>query len=105
MSVIERERVVTDADVLNRAAELIETVGWCQGTYGGRDVGHFCLVGAVDEAMWELRGLEFFYDLFELPLPTYFGKQSPHHWNDRPERTREEVVAKLRELAEGASGA
>ena len=101
MSVIERERVVTDADVLNRAAELIEERGWCQHSYHGSG-GTLCAEGAIFEAISEF-GLPRYSHHVSTWIDRPFAPKSLPFWNDRPERTREEVVAKLRELAEGAS--
>jgi hypothetical protein len=113
MSVIEQERVeektVTEADVLRRAAYLYEEdiIGWCQGsTYSGRSS---CMVGALTQAMKELHwgpvansptmiavlneaGFEVSETWWNLP-----------DWNDKPGRTKEEVIAKLHEAAVIAS--
>lgn len=114
MSVIEREeRVeVTTADVLNRAADLLEEFGWCQqaearnykGVGGDAldpDVARFCIYGALRRA-----GID-------LGAPRYFGwdcwdamglEGAPGPWNDEPGRTKAEVVAALRSAAEKANG-
>ena len=93
--------VLDDASrLLLRAAALIEERGWCQGAYfsgerlcamgalhmasGGRIGDAFTAVGSVAiERLWK-------------KLPTVIPD-----WNDRPGRTKEEVVAKLRAVALG----
>jgi hypothetical protein len=105
VSVIERERVeektVTEADVLHRAADLLEEFGWCQGRMGSKQEGMFCISGAVNEAVRELG-----YNYTRLPSdPLYvsgtrfFGGNGPR-WNDEAGRTKEEVVSALRSAAE-----
>jgi hypothetical protein len=102
------EEVVSDiADILEKAADLIEPEGaWLQGQYAKDDRGNFaapeasyavcwCAVGALQRAS-------------RLDLNGYFGAADTladhvqSHvvvWNDAPERTQTEVVAKLREAA------
>ena len=110
MTTIERERVrtvaapaeVTAADVLERAADLLEEFGWCQDDYGSRREGTLCLFGAFQEARRD----------FGLPMSGWsedylrpfraVGILAPIWWNDRPGRTKAEVVAKLREAAAAA---
>ena len=111
MSVIERERVeapqrvVTEADVLERAADLLEEFGWCQGgtafdangvlTYAlAKNAVSFCAGGAIIRASVDL-GLvgNGSWDLVPRSLS---GIPS---WNDDPGRTKTEVVARLREAA------
>ena len=104
----------TVADILEKAAELIEPEGaWLQEAYAANargiratDDGHawpaepncFCVLGAIHWAAKDdtpgghveeayLRALEFpnGYNVVE--------------WNDTPSRTQVEVVAKLREAA------
>jgi hypothetical protein len=97
---------VTVADILNKAADLIEPEGaWTQGAWqrgrSGREVKPdspravcWCVGGAIEHvssigigsaAMTELRD----------HLSVMFISE----WNDAPERTQAEVVAKLREAA------
>jgi hypothetical protein len=121
MSVIERERVetpqvereVTEADVLHRAADLIEEFGWCQAV-SARDVRgegtsivspeavSFCIGGAVLRA-----GLDLGLDLYRPKGWTdyrrgYADELLGYHWdwNDKRGRTKAEVVARLRSAAE-----
>lgn len=113
MSIIERERAeevtreATEADVLERAADLIEETGWCQFSYrgsGSLDIipkrrfelaEEYCVTGAIFQAA---------YDAGTGAIPARdvlsdFLGQGATSWNDAPERTKAEVVAKLREAA------
>lgn len=103
---------LTVADVLERAADLIEPEGaWTQGAYAvgedftAEDDGDdwpeaptcFCLMGAI---AWVQE--------IDRPGDIDFARFSPSlglsvdyvaNWNDAPSRTQAEVVAKLREAA------
>lgn len=90
---------------LLKAADLLESNGWCQYTY--RDYrGQRCLMGALHDASWS----EQLDDGFGGRLPSVSHSLavghlmcrlggSISHWNDHPGRTQEEVVAVLREAA------
>jgi len=98
------------SEVLDRAADLLTPEGaWTQGLFArdvtgyplpaGFDAGAvcWCAVGAIEK----VTGEECLEDLpvlaaqqLESVLPTAIPP-----WNDAPERTQEEVVAKLREAA------
>lgn len=100
------------ADVLDRAADLIEANGWIQGAYARNRKGDeasedyapwprgklcFCTMGAIDRVNGERPGTSD-YTPYLRPL----GFEWSWHiarWNDAPERTQAEVVAKLREAA------
>jgi hypothetical protein len=79
--------------VLRNAAELIEKKGWCQFRFLDED-GGTCLAGAGEASAksvsgwWQAR--EFLHRYLDI---------DPTIWNDAPERTQAEVVAKLREAA------
>lgn len=102
------------ADVLERAADLIEPEGaWTQGSFArtvtGFPVGFdtpaakcFCTRGAIMRV--QNRGV------YDSPAETFFSNKVTRstdgyvalrlvNWNDAPERTQSEVVAKLREAA------
>lgn len=92
------------ADVLNRAADLIEPEGaWCQGSYGSSERGCFCMVGAVAEAM-QVRppSAEDCTEIWQAVKGRRrsFDPAWPHRWNDRPNRKQAEVVAALRSAAD-----
>jgi hypothetical protein len=115
MSVIERERVeapqvereVTKADVLRRAADLLEEQGWCQGSYGlpfnawyagERPMQPLCFLGAVVQSARDY-GVETGNDFYQWAR-NYAGES--YGFNDHPGRTKNEVVARLREAARRA---
>lgn len=96
-------------DVLLRAADLLEEFGWCQGKLGGKADGEMCLMGALMEAGNDL-GTAYTIDrtqprLVAVGVPCGPGSggetgiAAQAEWNDAPERTKTEVVGKLREAA------
>ncbi len=83
------------ADVLDRAAALIERDGWVQGDYGWSGVG-WCASGAIREAARPVT------------LKVHVSAGSAlraaigpgiERWNDDPDRTQADVLAVLREIA------
>lgn len=99
------------ADILDKAADLIDTYGHCKGVYFGDD-GSMCMYGSVvlagqpgydtenpadltPEVMAAHRCLDRFMLRQRQSAPA-FG------WNDAPERTKEEVVSTLRAAAQAA---
>jgi hypothetical protein len=109
----EVQREVTTADVLSRAADLLEEFGWCQGALArdenGAAIGNavmpacvvdphaisFCYEGALRRAAFDFSG-DPDGDLYEDAW--YAGAGDPS-WNDKPGRTKSEVVTALREAA------
>lgn len=91
------------ADILNRAADLIEPEGaWCQGS-GTKVTGGqvaLCALIAISRAsgsgpsMWTACGS--FAEFCGGPIS---------EWQDAPERTQAEVVAALRAAAQSVDGA
>lgn len=83
------------ADVLNRAADLIERDGWVQGRFRGPN-GEHCATDAV------VCACEFsmvvYNDAVDVLLEA-IRRQNLPRWNDEPGRTQAEVVAKLRAAA------
>jgi hypothetical protein len=102
---------LTVADVLERAADLIEPEGaWTQGAYArsvyNRPIGNisratcFCALGAMNVAAGASAVNQ------DQPEPHIAFANAVGikdyliaTWNDAPERTQAEVVAKLREAA------
>lgn len=91
--------MTTDADVLRKAAQIIERDGWVQGEATDEHDGH-CLIGALDAAIGEIgptRGSVF--------CAVYNGMRSLGlyagivEFNDAPGRKVEEVTALLRAAA------
>jgi len=98
------------ADVLERAADLIEPEGaWTQGTWARdrsgdtatrAEEGCWCLWGAIYKTVG--------YDAVAtspclMAVANLVGDSSIH-WNDVPGRTQAEVVSALREAAKKARG-
>src|SRR5882672_7894855 len=77
-----------------KAIEIIEQRGWCRGKLvNGR--GEVCMAGAIQVATTESYKLQQrALNLMHSTLGTFISK-----WNDAPERTKNEVIAKLREIA------
>lgn len=88
------------ADILEKAADLIEPPGkWGQGCLGGKR-GEHCADTAIFKIARQLRSER------RAEVRIFFAKFVGGHnsfdtyrWNDAPERTQAEVVAKLREAA------
>lgn len=98
------------SEILDKAADLIEPKGaWTQGESARDDqaVGlmadnptacSFCMYGAIVRASGGyLEGNEVCSRAIR-----FLGVPSLINWNDRPNRTQAEVVAKLREAAQKA---
>ena len=84
--------------VLTRAADLIERDGWCQG---GSIVGKKrCAAAAIGDvlATYRTSTLACRREIVGALLHAT-GLWSIPDWNDEPGRTKEEVVAALREAA------
>jgi hypothetical protein len=87
----------TTADVLERAADIIEEVGWIQGEYGDASKG-LCILGAIGMA-WRSFGGSF------RAVPdshALLGLPNAAVWNDARGRTKQQVVRRLREAAAAA---
>lgn len=95
---------LTVAEVLERAADLIEPEGrWVKGELAKYNPDGFvcgCAMGAIldvpSDAIWD--ALAFIEA--GLPQTRPGGLRPIAAWNDAPERTQAEVVAKLREAAQ-----
>ncbi|RYG90143.1 MAG: hypothetical protein EON59_00755 [Alphaproteobacteria bacterium] len=102
----------TVAEVLDAAADLIEPEGaWTKGAFArdisGKDTSLFgyrgkavcwCLLGATQEAAGD--DDDGVADHFFAQFLGAAAQDGLACWNDAPERTQAEVVAKLREAAE-----
>lgn len=117
MTTIEREHVapvvapVTTSDVLNRAADLLEEQGWMRGVQGlphrqwyagRRPLVPLCYLGSIVQAGLDLgvgpKGGFYFWAANTVGEPW----DAATRWNDARGRTREEVIARLREAADAA---
>lgn len=91
------------ADILEKAAKLIERRGWTQGAYD-RSSQHgvsYCALGACFAARSNA-DVGAINDRLAQAVAAALGFQDPGEvarWNDAPERTQPEVVVKLREAA------
>jgi len=88
------------ADVLNRAADLLERHGWCQDVYVD-DAGRMCAQQALMQAEPDVyrratarRVLDEQAGFESLNIPK---------WNDQPGRTAKQIIAAFRAAAERAS--
>lgn len=84
--------------ILIYAATLIEVRGWCQNYYFNSE-GNLCMLGAVEQAIKanDCDFLSVYLEIRNILFENLGGFASV--WNDAPGRTKEEVVAKLREVA------
>lgn len=104
------KRNMTPQEVLLRAAELLETTGLAQGSLARTNswapclednpaAACFCTLGALAKVSGKLTD-----DVFSRAeacdlLTKVISDNSIASWNDRLGRTKEEVIAKLREAA------
>lgn len=99
------------ADILDKAAALIDKHGHCKGTHKN-DAGALCTRGAVIRASSPrysftrnkyvpMPAADAMRE-FERHLLRTVGNWGPISWNDAPERTKEEVVSTLRAAAQAA---
>jgi hypothetical protein len=100
------------ADVLERAADLIEPEGaWTQGVYARDAEGHilgagtapeavcFCALGAIEHIGGHGAPAKAFLARHIMPEGYRSTTHTVGSFNDDPRRTQAEVVAKLREAA------
>jgi hypothetical protein len=94
--------------LLLKAADYIERNGWCQGVL--RVGSRACIAGALEAVSPNLRLGAFDFDskkyLFQFVVYRDAWKRlelatglTVGNWNDKPGRTAEEVIGKLREVA------
>ncbi len=98
----------TTMNVYEAAAGLIERCGWRQGAFGSPAVG-FCLLGALVEvsgerlgankSRWAFHTIRRWADDLEIWDPGRSGFNSIVRWNDRPARSIDEVLERLRYAA------
>jgi hypothetical protein len=102
--------VKTVSEILSAAADLIEPEGaWTKGQFSrdkegfysatsGRKAVCWCALGAIKRTAPDTEAAMAARDC----LKSITSSVSVADWNDAPERTQAEVVAKLREAAERA---
>jgi hypothetical protein len=90
--------------VLLDAADLIERKGWCQNqaksTFLGFTLG-YCMIGALDEVLTRSDEPAKVWESVASHRLSLAVNGSIIDWNDDDTRTKKEVVAKLREVANG----
>jgi hypothetical protein len=96
------EQDTTEAEnvrrLLLRAAEILDVGGHCKGQAVDGDA--HCLSGAVSTAALETGDSWDLWHGYEACIKRIHKHlEYPVQWNDAPERTKEEVVAKLRAVA------
>jgi hypothetical protein len=107
--------VKTVSEILSAAADLIEPEGkWTQGYYARDQFGSdcepedscavcWCTIGAIERASEESVSDDCeAYNAAEQAVAAALPGITIVSWNDAPERTQADVVAKLREAAERA---
>ncbi len=90
---------MTAAEVARKAADLLERDGWCQGRLVGNKGDH-CILGALD-AVDPSEDARFLKATSDFILRV---KGAVTLWNDAPERTANEVIALLRQVATELEG-
>ena len=87
---------MTDENVYRRAIEVIQKQGWHQGTFSPVSIeehGPVCMAGALDVAHGNRVFGESYRSYTHLRRVVPDGELA--NWNDDPERTRRQVLAKL----------
>lgn len=89
--------------LLLKAANLIETCGHCKGAL--QDGDRFCMSGAIIFSYYGNTDSREFNEWAQ-PVANAWERLQRNGfcivpWNDRPERTKEEVIARLRAVALG----
>lgn len=93
------------AEILERAAQILEERGWTQGRYGADSIdiitaGPHCAIGAIATAYGDSD--KYLRSEAELVLAEFLGLEygDVEPWNDEEGRTAGEVIAALRAAAE-----
>lgn len=102
MSKDSRKERAEPQDALDKAADIIDELGWTQRSYHGPD-GGVCCLGAIQLAVGAGPTSDPIHDAARLlcrrvgaPDPTDRPRRKVVEWNDAPGRTREQVTAALR---------
>jgi hypothetical protein len=98
---MENETQKVASKILNNAADLLEKYGWIQDDYGNHSCG-FCASGAILAASILTSNILDLYKARELLSNVVIkqGYSSIVDWNDAPNASKEQVIAKLREAAQ-----
>lgn len=101
-SISEPDKLSTN-EILCKAGELIEKVGWNQGALSNLRTGTVCMLGAINATLSgnPLTGVPFLHikEAVVNELYNRLGMAYGHslaEWNDTPGRTREQVIGVLK---------
>lgn len=90
------------AQILRKAAALIDKVGWHQGSYENYGTGQLCALGAINTTAAgrpsKDYSVELNHELAMKAMKRVIGRRIPD-WNDEVGRSREEVTAAMRRTA------
>jgi hypothetical protein len=92
----------TTPQILDKAASIIQTNGWCQNTFKDSD-GKYCIIGAMIEASESDR--DYFFNNHYSEIFSKLCKAEPligasiAAWNDSEDQTKENVISILKKAA------
>jgi hypothetical protein len=91
--------MMTESEILLKAADLIDEKGLVKHTFDDPKTGSFCLVGAIGEVVRQEEGLEY-VNYFGYPLKlAYKVHDNPIGFNDSRFTDKKRVVKRLRKTA------
>jgi hypothetical protein len=90
----------TPQQILLDAIDVIEQRGWCQGAFQDDDSKQVCMLGAIRIATWDKVIYPVHPAYAQACNATGMNGTMIAQWNDASGRTKEEVIAKLREAAQ-----
>jgi len=92
---------MTPYEIVMKSIQTLQERGWCQGGLDN-DRGQVCLMGAVVKTVQNTKAYHDIWDDFWMDFNNWVIAKcgvNPVFWNDKPGRTKEEVIALLREYA------
>jgi hypothetical protein len=89
------------AKILYDAADLIDANGWCQGQYRSAE-GCYCASEAIEAAAPPVVGFNCGFVVSYTFMTTEIKETNVAVWNDRPDRTVDQVTTALRNAAQTA---
>lgn len=97
---------MTEAQVFDRAIDVLHERGWHQGSYRDPDTGAVCIIGAISTASrgsaHPMTGREWSLIATVYRHLGLHGIAGVAPWNDAPERTVEDVFLALKQCREDA---
>lgn len=99
---------ITPADVLDKAADILDERGWCRHTYTNHVTGHHCAVGAIraaaDALETEMRD-GWYVDAFRASVAlTDDVGSTVQYWNDHVVKDKRQVTRAMRRVAKKLRG-